>query len=454
MLFASVLLGVSRLASKHATPTPQAVAEPVQPIQLVDATAVDVAAGPSHADPAKPIPVLASELAARISSLRVAAAAEVSPGAPITSDFPVPDALAGAVKGPLRVEYSFDADLTRRVAKVLRDAHVPRGHVIALDPHSGRVLAYVSTDPDAFPPDELYPAASLVKVITAAAALHYAPAAAHQPCRYAGNPYRLNRWQIHKPRRGNEVSLERALASSNNHCFAQLAVDAIGLDALSDAIARFGWLESPGPGLAAGAMTDVENDFQLGQLGCGMAGCKITPMHAAQLAATLVDGLRVEPWWVERVIDADGREIWAPEAVEWRRVMTRELADQLRGMLVTTTTRGTARRSFAGYRGQSVLGPVKVAGKTGNLSGPTPTGGSSGRYEWFAGVAPADHPSVAIAVVQLHGSRWWKSSSWIASRVLVEMFCERGRCSPERAERFTDDLRPIVKPVFLSETGM
>jgi len=90
-----------------------------------------------------------------------------------------------------------------------------------------------------------------------------------------------------------------------------------------------------------------------------------------------------------------------------------------------------------------------VAGKTGNLSGRDP----SGRYEWFIGVAPAEDPTIAIAVLQLHGDLWWMKSSEIAADVFRRIFCERGSCSPELAARFTGSLGSAVSPVFLSESG-
>ncbi|MCZ6464630.1 MAG: penicillin-binding transpeptidase domain-containing protein [Proteobacteria bacterium] len=335
--------------------------------------------------------------------------------------------------GPLRVEYTFDAALTEEIFSVLKRARVRRGHVIVLEPRSGRVLAYASTNAEAFPPQRAYPAASLVKIVTAAAALHHAPDEARRPCIYTGNPYRLRRSQLNPPRRGHQVSLERALATSNNHCFARLAVNAVGSVALLDAIARFGLLESPALGHDAGRVSPVEDDYDLGKLGCGLAGCRITPLHAAGLAATLATGERPEPWWVQSVVDARGRSLKLPRRPRPARVMTRKLADELRAMMVRTTTQGTAKSAFRDRRGRPVLGDVKVAGKTGNISGTDPRG----RYEWFIGAAPADRPTIAVAVVQLHDDLWWRNSSQIASEVLKRIFCEKSGCSAELASRYT-----------------
>ena len=90
---------------------------------------------------------------------------------------------------------------------VLEDARVGLGNVIVMDPNQGRVLAYASTDAVRFPPTRSYPAASLVKVITAAAALDRAPAAARLPCRFNGSPYRLTASRLDPPARGREITL-------------------------------------------------------------------------------------------------------------------------------------------------------------------------------------------------------------------------------------------------------
>jgi hypothetical protein len=148
---------------------------------------------------------------------------------------------------PLRIDYALDAELSLAVHDILRRGRVALGHAIVLDPASGRLLAYASTDPERFPPDRTYPAASLVKVITAAAALHHAPEVEQETCRYVGNPWRLTRKRVDPPRSGSEVSFGRALATSNNQCFAQLAVHRVGARNLLGAIDRFGWLSSPAP---------------------------------------------------------------------------------------------------------------------------------------------------------------------------------------------------------------
>ena len=124
--------------------------------------------------------------------------------------------------------------------------------------------------------------------------------------------------------------------------------------------------------------------------------------------------------------------------------MTPELADRLREMLVDTTVRGTARRAFRTRRGP-LLGSIAVAGKTGSLSGRDP----NGRYEWFIGVAPAQKPRLAVAVVIVQGSIWWVTPSQVAAEILKVAFCPKGVCSESAADRWlqprgVSDLPPTL----------
>ena len=104
-------------------------------------------------------------------------------------------------------------------------------------------------------------------------------------------------------------------------------------------IRRFGLLEVPAPAHAAGKADDPGEDrFDLGRLGCGLAGCRITPLHAARLAGALADGHLDAPRWIERVVDGSGRELPLPGG---RRVAPRDAPTgsprSMREMMIETT---------------------------------------------------------------------------------------------------------------------
>lgn len=342
--------------------------------------------------------------------------------------------------GGLEVEYTLDPELEARVREVLRRSRVTLGHVILMDPATGEVLSYVSTAPEMFPATGLYPTASLIKVVTAAAVLRRAPEAAGRDCRYVGSPYDLRRTSLEAPARGGRVdSFWRAMALSNNQCFARLAVHDLGREAFLEELVGTGLLEAPAAGHPAGRLDPIDDALDLGELGSGLAGSFITPLAAARLAALLARGELVHPYWVARVRDADGRVLAVPGGRAPRRVWPPERAAALRELMVGVTARGTARSAFRNERGEPLLGAVRVAGKTGSLSGSEPPG----RYQWFIGVAPAETPRIAIAALVVNGPLWWSTASDVAARTLRELFCEsEGDCAGayiDQLEARTDD---------------
>jgi len=350
-------------------------------------------------------------------------------------------------EGAFRVEYSFDAELTGQVFEILRQGRVDRGHAIVLDPRTGRLLTYVSTDRDSFPPEKAYPAASIVKVLTAAAMLEESGGDDDASCVYRGNKYRLNRSRLDPPKSGRESTLEDALASSNNQCFSQWALHVLGEEKLEQTFERFGWLSPAAPGHEAGRIERVETKLDLGRLGSGLDGAHVTPLHVASLTSILTGGRWLEPWWVDRIIDSRGRSLELPARSPARRVLSSERAAQLRSMMVATTKRGTAKSAFRTRRGRPLLGEIEVAGKTGNLTGRDPYG----RYEWFVGLAPADDPRIAVVVLQLQSHLWWARSSELAARVFKTVFCDRAGCRSERADRYTGDLGDLAAPLLISD---
>jgi hypothetical protein len=330
--------------------------------------------------------------------------------------------------GWLQVEYTVDPRLDARIRQVLAGGGVQLGHVIVMDPASGEVFSYVSTDPVAFPATRPYPSASLMKVVTAAAVLRNAPDAATHSCRYLGSPYEVRAEWLEPPKRGGQLnSFLRAISTSNNQCFARFAVRDVGEERLLREMERVGLLEPPAVGHSPGRVEPIEEPLDLGYLGSGLAGSFITPLAAARMAAVLAEGDLVRPFWIAHVRDARGRPRAMPRP-QPRHVWSPEVADELREMMVSVTLDGTARRAFS--HGHALDG-IRVAGKTGTLNGTNP----DGTYQWFAGVAPADAPRIAIATLVVNAPPWWNTASEVAAKSLREIFCTADGCDAARAER-------------------
>jgi cell division protein FtsI/penicillin-binding protein 2 len=347
----------------------------------------------------------------------------------------------------VRIEYTLNEALTEEIFAIFRRGRVERGQAIVLDPRSGRLLAYVSTDPEGLPPERTYPAASIVKLLTAATLLQQAPLETERACVYRGNKYRLSPSRLAIPKSGHETTLARALASSNNQCFSQWAVHSLGQDKLLATFERFGWLAAAAPGHDAGRIDEIKTKLDLGRLGSGLGGIRVNPLHVASLASILTDGRWVEPWWIDRVVDSKGRSIPMPRWSAPRQVLSRKIADRLRQMMVGTTVSGTAKSAFRTRRGRRMLGDVAVAGKTGNVTGTDPYG----RYEWFLGLAPAEDPTIAVVVLQLQSNLWWSRSSELAAKVLRAVFCDDQGCRNSLSDRLTGDLSAWTDPLLISE---
>jgi len=356
-------------------------------------------------------------------------------GTPVTPDAPGANALL--------VRYTLNADLTDSILRMLEQQKVSLGQIVVADARTGRLLSYAVTDPAKFGPAKTYPAASLAKVVTAAAALEANPAAFDRHCVFAGSPYKLTPARLRVPRTGNRISLVKALATSNNQCFGRLAVDTLGSDGMRKAFSSFGWLASPAPGYPAGRILETEDPYAIAELGSGLAGSSITPLHAIQLALSLVDGRVPEPFWIEHVEDADGNAWSLPERAAPAQAMKPGVARKLRKMLVETTVRGTARRAFHRRNGRPLLQEINVAGKTGSLTGTDP----AGRYEWFVGVAPANDPAIAIAVVSVHGDFFLQTSSQLAAEVLRRVFCPKGICDATAANEWLGETESDIADV-------
>jgi membrane peptidoglycan carboxypeptidase len=75
---------------------------------------------------------------------------------------------------------------------------------------------------------------------------------------------------------------------------------------------------------------------------------------------------------------------------------------------------GTARDGFFDRRGQAYLPDVRVAGKTGSLSRPSPPLD----YNWFVGFAPYERPQVAFAVLLGNPVKWRTKPYTLAMHLL------------------------------------
>ena len=330
-----------------------------------------------------------------------------------------------AAAGHYRVELAdgrkatltLDHRLQSSVEKLLADYRVPSGAVVALDPRTGRVLAaaeHSETREHGLCFQARYPAASVFKIVTSAALLDSGISEDDTTC-YHGGHHRMKERLLKDSRLdGRCVSLSTALAKSANVVFAKLAQKHLTPETLRAWSEKFGFnrpisfTPSPSPEVAQSTAAIPDDAWGFAQSAAGFGQVRLSPLHAAMIAAAVANGGAAHrPTLVDSV---DG----VPEAPgEEQRLLSPELAARLGEMMKLTVSEGTARKAFRERRGWALPGIV-VAGKTGSLSEYKPFQD----YSWFVGYAPADHPTIAVAVVVVNSLKWKVHAPYVAREAL------------------------------------
>jgi cell division protein FtsI/penicillin-binding protein 2 len=391
------------------------------PAEILAVPAADQAA-PSAAAPAPAIPAKAEAPAALAPDQAPAAAVSGAPEGPQLGQPRFDPALGRYVAsyGPGRAVLTLSSRLQERLTRTLSQNAVPWGVTVLIEPATGRVLAMAEhsrAEPGVtgLALKALAPAASIFKLVTAAALLEQGVSPGEQVC-FHGGRHRLDpRLLADDPRRDHRcTTLESALGRSTNVVFAKLAGRGLDGAGLRDAASRFLFNGPiPFPMALEPSTARIDDDgFQLANTAAGFGPVRLSPMHAALLAAIVANGgVFVPPVLVDRVEGAP-----APASQDPRRVVDEKVASDLGEMMRATVTEGTARRTFR--RVTSALRHVAVAGKTGTLSDRDPYRD----YSWFVGYAPADDPEVAVATVIVNDRKWRVRAPAVARDALEAFF--------------------------------
>jgi len=324
--------------------------------------------------------------------------------------------------------------LQRHASDVLDRYEVPFASLVAVEPATGRVLSYVShssANPDAsdLALDPTPPTASVFKIISAAALVDRGVRPEERVC-YHGGFSRLRNADLADTARDNRCStLAEAVGSSINTVFAKLSTRNLDTPTLERYAAAFGFGHAlpfdvrtrPSPA----EVPDHESDrLEFARTSAGFWHMHMSPLHGALVAATFAnEGRMPRAAIVDHVTDAEGEVLLRHEPEIFRAVIPRHTARTVGQMMELTVTRGTARRTFHDGAGRPFLPGIRVAGKTGTLSGSDPYRG----YTWWVGFAPADRPTIALAALVVNTPRWRIKASYLAREALRYYLVERPR---------------------------
>ena len=319
---------------------------------------------------------------------------------------------------------TLDARLQKKLQRTLTSYDVPYGATVLLDPRTGRVLAmaeHTRGQPQAtnLSLKAISPAASIFKIVTAAALLEQGYSPEEPVCYHGGNHRLAPRLLADDSRRDNAcLPLSTAFGHSANVVFAKLADRGLTPELLRAVAARFLFNATiPFPSPVETSRAEIPEDrFGLANTAAGFGDVRLSALHAALLAAVVANrGVLVPPWVVELVQGAEP----APPLAEPMRIIDERVAEALGAMMRETVTRGTAQRAFS--RPPRELRGVHVAGKTGSLNEQRPFRD----HTWFVGYAPAEDPQVVVASVVVNGPLWRVRAPWVAREALAAYFADR-----------------------------
>lgn len=352
---------------------------------------------------------------------------------------------------PKDLTLSLSYDLQRAAARALGDQ---LGAVVMLDPRTGEVLALASnpyfdanavTNPatakQAFkallvdPSEPLLPRATLgryvpgsvFKIVTAIAGL--GSGAVTPATTYPKQPGAEKDGLVvdgytvrdgHHPETvSRALDLVGATEVSCNIWYALTGM-ATGGDALTEYARRMGFDDplpfdlptavsqvTGGEGAAPGGFQD---DVELANAAYGQGETFVTPLQMALVAATIANrGILMKPHLVTAMTGDNGTRTIDPE-----RMATVISASDAQAIAVAM------QQAVEGKLGQQFTTGARVPGvPTAGKSGTAELGGTGEPHSWFIGFAPADAPTVAIAVLVEEGGRGAEAAAPIAGDLMT-----------------------------------
>ncbi|HEY8280506.1 MAG TPA: penicillin-binding transpeptidase domain-containing protein [Bdellovibrionota bacterium] len=327
------------------------------------------------------------------------------------------------------VHFTIDRDLQERIEDAYQRYSPSYAAFVAMDPETGKILAMVDYSSEEHKGNlalkASYPAASVFKVVTSAAALNdgkVRPNAIFPVNGRYGTLYKrnlrevVNRWT-------RFITIEEAFAKSVNTVFGRIAQTRVGSDALQKYANSFGFNQKIGfdmPLEMGEAVIPTDDDFGLAESGSGFTQKQtLNPVQGAMIASAVVNGGRIpSPYLVDEVTNQSGSKVYEAEVNEnLFRPIDQETAKSLAMIMETTVTKGTARREFRDYNHHPVLSKLFIGGKTGSFTGMAP----AGKYDWFVGFAQssADPRKKIVFASMIVNRKYWKVKSYHVAREAI-----------------------------------
>jgi peptidoglycan glycosyltransferase len=310
----------------------------------------------------------------------------------------------------IHLETSLDPDLQSHLIKAMDRKNSRFIGIVVMEADSGRVQAlagFNKTDPDSNPCLlNAFPAASVFKIVTAAAAVDQCGYTADTKIHFNGYKHTLYKNQL-KERINhytNTLSFKDSFAQSVNPVFGKLGALYLDRTVLEEYATAFGFnqpinFELP---VAPSHIRIEEDTYQRAEIASGFNNdTTLSPVHAAMMASAVMNkGRMVAPTIVDRITDDQGRLLYEARPSWPRRAMSSQASNVLTRLMETTVRSGTGRKAFRNYTRNGVLSKLDIGGKTGSIDNLA----HDARFDWFVGFANEKKGPgrLAVAVLVAH----------------------------------------------------
>jgi peptidoglycan glycosyltransferase len=342
--------------------------------------------------------------------------------------------------GRYTLETSIDRDLQRFVMDLLNRSMTQHSAAVVIRPDNGQVLAMASyeNNGNGGKGENLclradFPAASLFKIIAAAAAVENRGMNPETPLTFRGQKYTLYKSQLKedkgkkgkKQNPGTQTTLREAFSDSINPVFGKLGIHYLGSDLISEYADRFlfNHLVPFDLYVAPSRYVKPMDDYALAEVASGFnKRTLISPLHAGLITASIANGgTMMTPWLVKTVRNDEGDVLYEAAPSVLASPINKKTASKMVVLMEGTVVEGTAKRAFQPLQRKRELRYVDLGAKTGTINGAT----DHCKYEWMTVfVLPSDGDGgLCITVMTAHGEKIGVRAKDIARLIIDRQYC-------------------------------
>lgn len=319
-------------------------------------------------------------------------------------------------KGTYHVKTTLDSDLQRYLLDNFNRSYARYIAVVVMAPETGRILAMAGYDRENARNnpclDSHFPAASIFKIITAAAAVEKRGFRPDSAIAFPGRKYTLYKFQLekHPKRQTRSVSFQDSFAQSINPVFGKLGIHYLGRQTLTEYAEAFGFNRSFDSELPVppSEIFVKETPYHWAEIASGFnRQTTISPLHGAMIASAVANGGNLmNPILVDVIQEKPGRaeplhKVYQSRPTPVGRAVSPKVSSVLRDLMEETVASGTCRKTFRKAGQDPVLSRLYIGGKTGSINS---RDHSYRRFDWFVGFAmeKAGDAAIAVSAIVVH----------------------------------------------------